>query len=53
MLRAGSFAGMVFLSRYMSGRLRAFDCGGHVAKLCILILPILIAALVGVSRVNE
>ncbi|KAK4751003.1 hypothetical protein SAY87_004485 [Trapa incisa] len=48
-----SFAGMVFLSWYMSGKVRAFDQGGHVAKLCIIILPILVAALVGVSRVDD
>lgn len=50
---AGSFAGMVFLSWYMSGKLRAFDHAGHVAKLCIVFLPLLAAALVGVSRIDD
>lgn len=30
-----------------------FDRRGHVAKLCIVILPLLVAALVGVSRVDD
>lgn len=30
-----------------------FDQKGHVAKLCIVILPLLVAALVGVSRVDD
>jgi membrane-associated phospholipid phosphatase len=30
-----------------------FDQRGHVAKLCIVILPLLVAALVGVSRVDD
>lgn len=50
---AGSFAGLSFLSLYLSGKIRAFDRKGHVAKLCIVFLPILVAALVGVSRVDD
>lgn len=50
---AGSFAGLSFLSWYLSGKIRAFDRKGHVAKLCIVFLPILLAALVGVSRVDD
>lgn len=30
-----------------------FDRRGHTAKLCIVLLPILGAALVGVSRVDD
>lgn len=30
-----------------------FDRRGHVAKLCIVILPLLVAALVGISRVDD
>lgn len=30
-----------------------FDQRGHVAKLCIVFLPLLVAALVGVSRVDD
>ncbi|KAF5745239.1 lipid phosphate phosphatase 2 [Tripterygium wilfordii] len=50
---SGSFAGLGFLSWYLSGKIRAFDRGGHVAKLCYVFLPLLIAALVGVSRVDD
>ena len=49
----GSFAGLGFLSLYLSGKCQAFDRKGHVAKLCIVILPLLVASLVGVSRVND
>lgn len=38
---------------YLSGKIRVFDRRGHVAKLCIVILPLLVAALVGVSRVDD
>jgi len=44
---------MVFLAWYLAGKIRVFDCRGHVAKLCIVLLPILLAALVGVSRVDD
>lgn len=50
---SGSFAGLGFLGLYLSGKLRAFDRRGHAAKLCIVILPYLLAALVGVSRVDD
>lgn len=50
---AGSFAGLGFLALYLSGKLQAFDHRGHVAKLCIVFLPLLVAALVGVSRVDD
>ncbi|XP_010558568.1 PREDICTED: putative lipid phosphate phosphatase 3, chloroplastic [Tarenaya hassleriana] len=48
-----SFAGMGFLSLYLSGKLQAFDRKGHVAKLCIVLLPLLFASLVGISRVDD
>ncbi|KAM3693416.1 hypothetical protein ACB098_08G162600 [Castanea mollissima] len=48
-----SFAGLGFLAWYLSGKVRAFDRRGHVAKLCIVFLPLLVAALVGVSRVDD
>ncbi|XP_068636558.1 lipid phosphate phosphatase 2-like isoform X1 [Aristolochia californica] len=47
------FAGLAFLALYLSGKIRAFDRRGHVAKLCIVFLPLLIASLVGVSRVDD
>uniref|UniRef100_A0A0E0BWV7 Phosphatidic acid phosphatase type 2/haloperoxidase domain-containing protein n=1 Tax=Oryza meridionalis TaxID=40149 RepID=A0A0E0BWV7_9ORYZ len=48
-----SFAGLGFLSLYLSGKIKVFDCQGHVAKLCIMILPLLIASLVGISRIDD
>lgn len=48
-----SFAGLGFLAWYLSGKIRAFDHRGHVAKLCLIFLPLLLAALVGVSRVDD
>lgn len=48
-----SFAGLGFLSWYLSGKARVFDRSGHVAKLCIVFLPLLLAALVAVSRVDD
>uniref|UniRef100_A0A0D9UWJ8 Phosphatidic acid phosphatase type 2/haloperoxidase domain-containing protein n=1 Tax=Leersia perrieri TaxID=77586 RepID=A0A0D9UWJ8_9ORYZ len=49
----GSFAGLGFLSLYISGKIKVFDRQGHVAKLCIMILPLLIASLVGISRLDD
>ncbi|XWS35001.1 hypothetical protein CRYUN_Cryun21dG0087100 [Craigia yunnanensis] len=48
-----SFAGLGFLALYLSGKIRVFDRKGHVAKLCIVFLPLLIAALVAISRVDD
>ncbi|KAG6715126.1 lipid phosphate phosphatase 2-like isoform X2 [Carya illinoinensis] len=48
-----SFAGLGFLSLYLSGKIEVFDRKGHVAKLCIVILPLLVASLVGISRVDD
>ncbi|XP_022150490.1 lipid phosphate phosphatase 2-like [Momordica charantia] len=48
-----SFAGLGFLAFYLSGKIQAFDGRGHVAKLCLVFLPLLGASLVGVSRVND
>ncbi|XP_073525514.1 uncharacterized protein [Phyllobates terribilis] len=48
-----SFAGLSFLALYISGKVRAFDRRGHIAKLCLVFTPILVAALVGVSRVDD
>lgn len=52
-LHTGCFAGLTFLAWYIAGKVRAFNRRGHVAKLCIIFLPILVAALVGVSRVDD
>ncbi|BFG17122.1 hypothetical protein CerSpe_033970 [Prunus speciosa] len=48
-----SFAGLGFLSLYLCGKIKAFDRKGHVAKLCIVLLPLLAASLVGISRVDD
>ncbi|GAB2226625.1 hypothetical protein Droror1_Dr00022438 [Drosera rotundifolia] len=48
-----SFAGLGFLSLYLAGKIKAFNRQGHVAKLCIVFLPLLAAALVAVSRVDD
>jgi membrane-associated phospholipid phosphatase len=50
---AGSFAGLGFLSWYLAGKITAFDRRGHIAKLCVVILPLLLAALVATSRVDD
>ncbi|KAJ1390526.1 Phosphatidic acid phosphatase type 2/haloperoxidase [Sesbania bispinosa] len=48
-----SFAGLGFLAWYLSGKIRVFDRRGHVAKLCIVFLPLLVAAMIAVSRVDD
>ncbi|KAJ8490850.1 hypothetical protein OPV22_012571 [Ensete ventricosum] len=48
-----SFAGLGYLALYLSGKIKAFDRNGHVAKLCIVFLPLLVASLVGISRVDD
>lgn len=53
LLYAGSFAGLVYLSWYLSGKIRVFDRRGHVAKLCLVFLPVLVAAMIAVSRVDD
>ncbi|KAL5221491.1 hypothetical protein ABZP36_026204 [Zizania latifolia] len=47
------FAGMGFLSWYLAGKITAFDRRGHVAKLCIVLLPLLLAAMVAISRIDD
>lgn len=53
MYYAGSFAGLGFCSWYLAGKLKAFDRRGHVGKLCVVIAPLLLAAMVAVSRVDD
>jgi membrane-associated phospholipid phosphatase len=50
---AGSFAGLGFLSWYLAGKITVFDRRGHVAKLCVVLLPLLVAALIAISRVDD
>ncbi|KAH0466524.1 hypothetical protein IEQ34_003762 [Dendrobium chrysotoxum] len=48
-----SFAGLGFLAWYLAGKIRAFNRRGHVAKLCIVLLPLLCASLIAISRVDD
>lgn len=48
-----SFAGLSFLALYLAGKIKVFDHRGHVAKLCVIFLPLLMASLVAVSRVDD
>ncbi|VAI76701.1 unnamed protein product [Triticum turgidum subsp. durum] len=50
---SGAFAGLGFLSWYLAGKMKAFDRRGHIAKLCIVLLPLLSATMVAVSRVTD
>lgn len=49
----GSFAGLGFLAWYLCGKIKVFNGEGYAAKLCIVVLPYLAAALVGISRVDD
>ncbi|KAJ2889975.1 hypothetical protein GGI21_002176 [Coemansia aciculifera] len=48
-----SFAGMTFLMFYLAGKLHIFDRQGHSYKSFIVFLPLLVAAIVGASRVAD
>jgi len=48
-----AFAGLGYLSLYLAAKINIFDRQGHAARLCIVFLPLLAAALVGVSRVDD
>ncbi|KAK3161502.1 hypothetical protein QOZ80_1BG0077940 [Eleusine coracana subsp. coracana] len=48
-----SFAGLGFLSWYLAGKITVFDRRGHVAKLCIDLMPLLLAVMVAISRVDD
>ncbi|WVZ10441.1 hypothetical protein V8G54_014971 [Vigna mungo] len=48
-----SFAGLGFLAWYLSGKIKVFDRRGHVAKLCIVFFPLLVASMIAVSRVDD
>ncbi|CAK9865081.1 unnamed protein product [Sphagnum jensenii] len=48
-----SFAGMGYLSMYLAGKLSIFDRQGHSWKVLPVILPLLGAVFVGVSRIDD
>lgn len=50
---AGAFAGFGFFAWYLSGKVQVFDRRGHIGKLCLVLFPLLLAAVVGVSRVDD
>ncbi|XP_020252581.1 lipid phosphate phosphatase 2-like isoform X2 [Asparagus officinalis] len=50
---SGHTSCLSFFSLYLSGKIKVFDRRGHVAKLCIVLLPLLIACLIGISRVDD
>ncbi|TVU35632.1 hypothetical protein EJB05_17532, partial [Eragrostis curvula] len=52
-LSTRSFAGLGFLSWYLAGKITVFDRRGHVAKLCIILMPLLLAVMVAISRVDD
>ncbi|CAN1297065.1 Lipid phosphate phosphatase 2 [Linum perenne] len=49
----GTFAGLGFLALYLTGKVQVFDQRGHVAKLIIMFAPLLLGAMVGISRVDD
>ncbi|KAI9591996.1 phosphatidic acid phosphatase type 2/haloperoxidase [Syncephalis fuscata] len=48
-----SFAGLGFLSLYMAGKLHIFDERGFVFKPLICVIPLIGAALIGISRICD
>ncbi|KAL2622401.1 hypothetical protein R1flu_002606 [Riccia fluitans] len=48
-----SFAGLGYLSFYLAGKVVIFDKRGFTWRLSLVVLPLLAAALVGVSRVDD
>ncbi|MCL7031414.1 hypothetical protein MKW94_021675 [Papaver nudicaule] len=48
-----SFAGLGFLSLYLAGKIKAFDQRGHIAKRCVVLLPLVLAFGVGVTLVDD
>lgn len=50
---AGSFAGLGYLAMYLAGKLRVFNHEGHSWKLFPVILPLLGATAVAITRVAD
>lgn len=50
---AGSFAGLGYLAMYLAGKIGFFDRRGHSWKFFPLVLPLLGAAFVGISRIDN
>jgi len=52
LFRAG-FLAVLGLLWYLAGKIKAFDRGFHSAKLCIVAMPLILVAMVGVSLVDD
>ncbi|GAQ90486.1 lipid phosphate phosphatase [Klebsormidium nitens] len=50
---AYSAVGLGYLALYLAGKLKLFDEEGHVSKSILVLFPMLLAILVGVSRVDD
>ncbi|KAG0222226.1 phosphatidic acid phosphatase type 2/haloperoxidase [Mortierella sp. GBAus27b] len=48
-----SFGGLGYLSMYLAGGLRLFDERGHIYKSVVVLMPLVLAALIATSRVDN
>ncbi|KAF9926397.1 hypothetical protein FBU30_003997, partial [Linnemannia zychae] len=48
-----SFGGLGFLSLYLAGKLHLFDERGHIYKSIVVLAPLILAALIAISRVDN
>ncbi|KAI8322108.1 PAP2-domain-containing protein, partial [Martensiomyces pterosporus] len=48
-----SFAGMTYLTYFLAGKLHIFDRQGHSVKSFVVFLPLLVASIVGATRVSD
>jgi len=51
--RTSWFLAVLGLLWYLAGKIKAFDRGFHSAKLCIVAMPLILVAMVGVSLVDD
>lgn len=50
---AGAFAGLGYLSLYMAGKMSLFDRRAYASRVFWVLLPLFVATLIGISRVND
>ncbi|KAF9436146.1 hypothetical protein BGZ76_004714 [Entomortierella beljakovae] len=48
-----SFGGLGYLSMYLAGKLKLFDERGHIYKSIVVLAPLILAALIATSRVDD
>ncbi|KAF9999699.1 hypothetical protein BGZ79_006684 [Entomortierella chlamydospora] len=48
-----SFGGLGYLSMYLAGKLHLFDERGHIYKSIVCLAPLILAALIAISRVDN